>query len=104
VRAFDVIIVGGGVFGTAIAFYLAERRAGSILLLEGRNIAAGATGWTSGIVRVHYTNPYEARLAFIGSLVFRNWAERVGGECGFHRTGFLRIVGVGRPGKTPSQC
>jgi len=91
---FDVIVVGGGVFGTAIAFFLAERRAGSILLLESRNIAAGSTGWTSGIVRVHYTNPYEARLASIGSLVFRNFAERVGGECGFRRTGFLRVVGV----------
>jgi len=92
--AFDVIVAGGGVFGTAIAFYLAERRAGSILLLDGKSIAAGATGWTSGIVRVHYTNPYEARLAAISAPVFRHWRERVGGECGFRRTGFLRIVGT----------
>lgn len=93
-QAFDVVVAGGGVFGTAIAFYLAERRAGSILLLESRHIAAGATGWTSGIIRVHYTNPDEARLAAIGSLVFRHWSEQVGGECGFHRTGLLRIVGA----------
>jgi len=93
-RSFDVIVVGGGVFGTAIVFSLAERRAGSVLLLEGRSLAAGSTGWTSGLVRVHYTNPHEARLALVGSRVFRNFAERVGGECGFRRTGFLRIVGV----------
>lgn len=93
-RAFDTVIVGGGVFGTAIAFYLAARRAGSVLLLEGKHIAGGATGWTSGIVRVHYTNPYEARLAAFGSRVFRRWTEEVGGECGFQPTGFLRIVGA----------
>jgi glycine/D-amino acid oxidase-like deaminating enzyme len=93
-QIFDVIVVGGGVFGTAIAFYLAERRAGSILLLEGRTIAAGATGWSSGIVRVHYTNRHEARLAATGTPVFREWRDRVGGECGFHRTGFLRIAGA----------
>lgn len=93
-QTFDVIVVGGGVFGTAIAFYLAERRAGSILLLDASTIAAGATGWTSGIVRVHYTNRYEARLAATGTPVFRDWHERVGGDCGFLRTGFLRIAGA----------
>lgn len=90
---FDTIVVGGGVFGTAIAFYLAQRRAGSVLLLDAGQIAGGATGWTSGIVRVHYTNPHESRLAAFGSRVFRRWAEEVGGECGFQRTGFLRIAG-----------
>lgn len=92
-ETFDVAVVGGGIFGTAIAFYLAERRAGSILLLDAAHVAGGATGWTSGIVRVHYTNLPEARLAALGSRVFRNWAAEVGGECGFQRTGFLRIVG-----------
>lgn len=92
-QAFDVVVVGGGVFGTAIAFYLARRRAGSILLLDAGHVAGGASGWTSGIVRVHYTNVHEARLGAFGARVFRSWAEEVGGECGFRRTGFLRIVG-----------
>ena len=86
-------------FGTATAYYLAERRAGSVPLLEGQTIAAGATGWTSGIVRVHYPNPNEARLASVGATVFRHWHDRIGGDCGFHQTGFLRIVGPADRGK-----
>ncbi len=91
-ETFDVAVVGGGIFGTAIAFYLAERRAGSVVLLDAGHVAGGATGWTSGIVRVHYTNLPEAKLAAVGCRVFRNWAAEIGGDCGFHRTGFLRIV------------
>ncbi len=93
-RVFDVVIVGGGVFGTAIAFYLAGRRAGSVLLLEQTSIGAGATGWTSGIVRVHYTNPHEARLALASWRIFRDWKAQVGGDCGFVPTGFVRMVSV----------
>ncbi len=43
-------------------------------------------------MRCHYTNPHEARLAFESLKVFRNWAEVVGGDCGFEATGFLQVV------------
>ena len=33
-RSVDVVIVGGGIFGRAVAWNLARRPAGSVLLLE----------------------------------------------------------------------
>lgn len=88
----DVIIVGGGIFGAAAACFLTARRL-NVLVLEGREIASGATGWTSGIIRVHYSNEPEARLALLSRTYFRDWSEAIGGTAGFRETGFLRIVG-----------
>lgn len=87
----DVIIVGAGVHGASLAFHLAERGV-KPLLLEKNFIGGGATGRSSGLVRMHYDVRQDSELAWISFDYFRNWAERVAGECGFTRTGFLQIV------------
>jgi len=86
----DVIVIGAGVQGASLAFHLASRGA-SVVILERSVIGAGATGRSSGLVRVYYDLLAEARLAWIAQAWFREWDERVGGECGFTRTGFLWI-------------
>ena len=40
ISAADFVVIGGGVFGCAIAWNLARRSAGSVLLLERRDLAA----------------------------------------------------------------
>jgi sarcosine oxidase, subunit beta len=87
----DVVVVGAGIHGASTAFHLAARGVGVIVLERG---AAGsaATGRSSGLVRMHYDLAAESALAWHSYDYFANWPERVGGECGFVRTGFLRIV------------
>lgn len=87
----DAIVVGAGVTGASIAMHLAERGVKPIVL-ERKFFAAGATGRSSGLVRMHYDLEVEARLAWESFQYFRNWKERVGGESGFTRTGFLFIA------------
>ena len=88
----DVIIIGAGVQGASLAFHLA-RRGVSVLVLERDAVAAGATGRSSGFVRMHYDLESEARLAWASFPYFRDWSDRVGaGDCGFVRTGFLQLV------------
>ena len=48
----DVIIIGGGVQGAALAFHLAQRGV-KATVLEKQHVAAGATGRSSGLVRMH---------------------------------------------------
>ena len=86
----DVIVIGAGVQGASLAFHLASRGA-SVVVVERSTVAAGATGRSSGLVRVHYELLAEAKLAWAAQDWFRRWAERVGGECGFTVTGFLWI-------------
>ncbi len=87
----DVIIIGGGVHGASLAFHLAQRGVKPILL-EKKFIAAGATGRSGGLVRMHYDVRQDSELAWISFGYFKNWGELVGGESGFTRTGFIQIV------------
>jgi sarcosine oxidase subunit beta len=88
----DVLIIGAGVHGASLAFHLAQRGLNPIIL-ERSFLAAGATGRSSGLVRMHYDLEPESRLAWASFQYFRNWTEMVGGECGFTRTGFIQLVG-----------
>lgn len=87
----DAIIIGGGVHGASLAFHLAQRGA-TPLVIEKSFLGAGATGRSSGLIRMHYDQRTNSELAWTSFQYFRNWEERVGGQCGFVRTGFLQIV------------
>ena len=85
----DVVIIGGGILGTSLAYYLAQKGAGDVVLLERASIADGSTGKSAAIVRMHYTNPVTVQLALRSRDLFLNWGERVGGpgvytQCGWY--------------------
>ena len=91
-QTYDAIIIGAGVMGASLAFHLAERGL-KTAILERRVSAAGATGHSSGLVRMHYDLAAESELTFVSyKNYFRDWKERVGGDCGFINTGFLQIA------------
>src|SRR5947208_2897707 len=88
----DFIILGAGVMGASIAFHLAKRRAGRIVVLEKESVGQGASGRSSALVRMHYSFPPEVQLAVKSLEMFENWKEFTGQEGDFRKTGFLRIV------------
>src|SRR5215468_6620034 len=88
----DVVVVGGGVIGTSIAFALASAGVKRVVLLEKSALANGASGRSSALVRMHYTNAEDARLAWASYPVFRHWAELMGGPAVFTHTGFVNVV------------
>ena len=89
----DVVVIGGGANGTSAAFHLARLGARNVLLVERRQLAAGATGKSGSLVRMHYTNETESRLAFESLKVFQDFQTIVGGDCGFRPVGFVQLVG-----------
>ena len=91
-QTYDAIVIGAGVMGASIAFHLAERGL-KVAILERKVTASGATGHSSGLVRMHYDLAAESELTFKSyQLYFNNWKERVGGDCGFINTGFMQIA------------
>ena len=91
-KAADVVIVGAGVMGASIAFHLAQRNAGRIVVLDKDHVGRGGSGRSSALVRMHYSFPPEVQLALISLRMFQNWQEIVGAPGDFRRTGFVRIV------------
>jgi len=91
----DVIIIGAGVHGASLAFHLAQRGV-KALILEKKFVAAGATGRSSGLVRMHYDVKQDSELAWVSYNYFRNWKDMVSTStalsAGFKRTGFLQFV------------
>jgi len=96
-RTADVVIIGAGILGVVTAWRLATLRAGRIWLLEARMPGAGATGRSGALIRSNYDDETEARLAQASIGFFRNFAEVVGGACGWRQTGLL-VVDSGSAG------
>jgi glycine/D-amino acid oxidase-like deaminating enzyme len=88
----DVVVIGGGVNGASTAFHLAKRGV-QVTLLERTTLAAGATGKSGALVRMHYTNPYDAALAQQSLPYFQHWPDVVGpGDPGYRQVGVVRLV------------
>lgn len=87
----DVIVIGGGINGCSTALHLAQHGV-SVTLVEKDRIGEGPTGQSSAIIRQHYSNELTARMAKYSLEVFRDFNERVGGECDFQNAGFVALV------------
>jgi sarcosine oxidase, subunit beta len=88
----DVVVVGGGVNGASTAYALVSRGVKKVVLVERDALASGASGRSSALVRMHYTNEWDARLAWASYPVFRHWPELMGGRPVFTHTGFVNVV------------
>src|ERR1700720_756770 len=93
----DIVILGAGVMGTAIAFHLAKRKAGKIVVVDKGHVGQGGSGRSSALIRMHYSYPPEVQLALVSLHMFEHWRDVVGEEGDFRKTGFVRIV---HPGET----
>jgi len=88
----EVVVVGGGVEGTATAWALARRGVRDVVLCERAGIGSGMSGLSSGIVRCHYGVRSLAAMAWRGVQVFAHDEELLGAPTGYRRTGY--VVGV----------
>jgi sarcosine oxidase subunit beta len=88
----DILIVGGGVIGVSIAWSLARRKAGRVLLLEKSFLGAGSSGKSGAIVRQHYSNRLTASMARKSLRVFEHFDDVIGGPPVFTHTGMVLVV------------
>jgi sarcosine oxidase, subunit beta len=89
----EAIVVGAGVVGASVAFHLAEKGI-ETLVVDREGPAAGSTARSGALIRAHYPTALEADLVWESlTNYFEPWGERVGGGCGFTRTGFAYLAG-----------
>jgi len=97
---YDVVIIGGAVIGSAVAYYLAANPDfdGSVLVIErDPTYLKAATSLSSSSIRTQFSNPINVKISQYGSEVIRNFGEmmQVGDDkpdLSFHSGGYLFLA------------
>jgi glycine/D-amino acid oxidase-like deaminating enzyme len=89
--AADVVVVGGGVIGTSIAFHLAEAGV-EVCLLERDQLAAGSTSRAAGGIRAQFSDPLNIAVGLRSIEAFTRFGERPGAEIDLHQVGYLFLL------------
>ena len=89
----DIVIVGGGVIGCAIAYHLAKRGCRDVLLLERRQLTHGSTWHAAGLVGQLRSSKNLTRLMQRSVALYRGLEAETGLATGWHGVGSLRVAG-----------
>ncbi len=88
----EYVIVGGGIYGCAVAWELAKRGA-DVLLLEASQIASGASGGLGERgVRANGRDRRELPLMRLAYEIWPGLREEIGGHTGYRRLGHLLLI------------
>ncbi|MBP7003544.1 FAD-binding oxidoreductase [Amaricoccus sp.] len=98
--AYDVVIVGGAVIGSSVAYFLTANPdfGGSVLVVErDPSYARAATSLSSSSIRTQFSNPINVRISQFGSQFIRDFPEvmAVGDDrpdLNFHPGGYLFLA------------
>jgi sarcosine oxidase, subunit beta len=90
-EAIKVVVIGGGISGTAAAYELA-RSGAEVTLLEQGSLASMASGWTLAGVRQSGRHPAELPLATAAVARWEQLGEELGADVEYRREGNLRLA------------
>ena len=85
----EVVVVGGGVMGTSIAFHLAEAGVRDVVLLERDTLGSGSSAKPLGGVRATFSDPGTVLLGQRSLETFERFADRFSTDIGLRQVGYL---------------
>ncbi len=88
----SVVIIGGGIIGTSIAFNLAKLGVKDVSVFERSYISSGSTGRCGGGIRQQWTSPMNVRLAMRSVKLFERFKEDVGMDIEYYQGGYLLLA------------
>ncbi|WP_129662502.1 NAD(P)/FAD-dependent oxidoreductase [Phytoactinopolyspora endophytica] len=88
----DVVIVGGGVMGTSIAFHLAEAGVSDVVVLERDELGSGSSGKPIGGVRAQFSDPLNIELGARSLRAYQDFARRPGQDIKLDNVGYLFLL------------
>jgi sarcosine oxidase subunit beta len=93
-KAYDIVIIGGGITGCALAFELAKRGRNNILVIEKQYLTSGSTGRCGAGIRQQWGTVLNATLARDSIRIFERLEEYTGydGNCGLNQGGYLMVA------------
>ena len=85
----DAVIIGGGVIGVSIAYYLSKNGIKDVVLLEKGFMGEDSTGKCAGGIRSQFSTPVNIRASLISRKVFESFEDEFGVDPEFKKTGYL---------------
>lgn len=89
----DVVIIGGGIVGSSIAYHLTEQGCRDVLVLEREaHQGKGSTGKSMGGVRAQFSTPVNIQMSMYSIPFYASFDERIGHPADYRSQGYLFLA------------
>jgi len=89
----DVVIIGGGIVGSSIAYHLTESGCANVLVVEREtHQSKGSTGKSMGGVRAQFATPVNIQMSLYSIPFYAGFDERLGHPAGYKPQGYLFVA------------
>src|SRR5689334_13967731 len=86
----DVVVIGGGIVGSSIAYHLVAAGCKDVLVIERESaLGKGSTGKSMGGVRAQFSTPVNIQMSLYSIPFYAKFDERLGYPAGYRPQGYL---------------
>ena len=88
----DIVIIGAGIIGISIAYYLGKMGAKNVAVFEKDLIGQGSTGFCAGGIRRQWSTEINMKFAMASYEAFQHFEEEFNASPEFHQIGYLFLA------------
>src|SRR6266571_9136015 len=89
----EVVIIGGGIVGSSIAYHLTAAGCNDVLVIERETAQGkGSTGKSMGGVRAQFSTPVNIQMSLYSIPFYAAFDQALGYPCGYRAQGYLFLA------------